>query len=57
MPEAPLPEGPLLTVCSRGTRAMTAASLAARRGADVAVLSGGSADLAHAAGTVLQTGA
>ncbi|MQM26881.1 MBL fold metallo-hydrolase [Glycomyces albidus] len=55
--EAPLPTGPLLTVCGHGERAMTGASLAARRGAEVAVLSGGSEDLAKAAGTVLETGA
>jgi hydroxyacylglutathione hydrolase len=54
---APLPDGPLLAVCGHGERAMTGASLAARRGADVAVLSGGSEDLAKAAGTVLETGA
>ncbi|MFG3341279.1 rhodanese-like domain-containing protein [Glycomyces sp. NPDC048151] len=56
MADAQLPDGPLLTVCSRGVRAMTGASLAARRGADVAVLSGDSDDLAQAAGTVLKTG-
>ncbi|HEY1093630.1 MAG TPA: MBL fold metallo-hydrolase [Glycomyces sp.] len=57
MASAPLPDGPLLTVCGHGERAMTGASLAHRRGADVAVLSGGSEDLAKAAGTVLETGA
>ncbi|GAB3235679.1 MBL fold metallo-hydrolase [Glycomyces halotolerans] len=53
---ADLPEGPLLSMCGHGERAMTAASLAARRGAAVSVLAGGPADLAEAAGTALEEG-
>lgn len=53
---ADLPPGRLLTMCGHGERAMTAASLAARAGSEVAVLAGGPADLAAAAGLSLVEG-
>jgi glyoxylase-like metal-dependent hydrolase (beta-lactamase superfamily II)/rhodanese-related sulfurtransferase len=53
---ADLPDGPLLSMCGHGERAMTAASLAAQQGADVAVLAGGPAELADARNIKLAEG-
>ncbi|MFC3490939.1 MBL fold metallo-hydrolase [Glycomyces rhizosphaerae] len=53
---ADLPSGPLLSMCGHGERAMTAASLAARRGAQVAVLAGSPRQLARATGVELSEG-
>lgn len=53
---ADLPSGPLLSMCGHGERAMTAASLAARRGAQVSVLAGSPRRLARAAGVELAEG-
>ncbi|WP_100444785.1 MBL fold metallo-hydrolase [Glycomyces xiaoerkulensis] len=54
--EADLPSGPLLSMCGHGERAMTGASLAARRGARVSVLAGGPDELAEAADLPLADG-
>jgi hydroxyacylglutathione hydrolase len=52
----PLPDGPLTVMCGHGERAMTAASLLARRGrADLAVLVGGVDDWADATGAAPET--
>jgi glyoxylase-like metal-dependent hydrolase (beta-lactamase superfamily II)/rhodanese-related sulfurtransferase len=53
---ADLPAGPLLSMCGHGERAMTGASLAARRGAEVSVLAGSPGRLARAAGVELAEG-
>ena len=52
-----LPEGPLAVMCGHGERAMTGASLAARRGrTDVVVLDGGPDTWSSATGLRLETG-
>ena len=48
--EADLPGGPLVVMCGHGERAMTAASLLARRGRQVTVLTGGPEEWAAANG-------
>jgi hydroxyacylglutathione hydrolase len=53
--DADLPGGPLAVMCGHGERAMTAASLLARRGRQVTVLTGGPDDWAAANGR-LETG-
>ena len=53
--DPPLPAGPLTVMCSRGERAMTAASLLARRGRpDIEVLLGGPEDWMEASGVALE---
>jgi hydroxyacylglutathione hydrolase len=52
----PLPAGPLTVMCAHGERAMTGASLLARRGrSHLAVLVGGAEDWAEATGARLET--
>jgi hydroxyacylglutathione hydrolase len=52
-----LPAGPLVVMCGRSERAMSAASILERAGrTDVAVLDGGAADWAREAGRALETG-
>jgi hydroxyacylglutathione hydrolase len=51
-----VPAGPVLTMCGHGERAMTAASLLARTGRRVGVLTGEPASLAAAAGQRLAAG-
>ncbi|MET3350485.1 MBL fold metallo-hydrolase [Pseudarthrobacter sp. S3] len=52
-----LPPGPIVVMCRHGERAMTAASILERAGrTDVAVLDGGAADWARAAGRPLERG-
>ncbi|MET1050227.1 MAG: MBL fold metallo-hydrolase [Acidimicrobiales bacterium] len=53
--DAELPRSPLAVMCGHGERAMTAASLLARRGQEVTVLTGGPEDWARANGR-LDTG-
>ncbi|MCH7230177.1 MBL fold metallo-hydrolase [Glycomyces sp. L485] len=53
---ADLPPGPLLSMCGHGERAMTGASIAARRGSRVAVLADSPSALARATGTRLVEG-
>jgi len=54
---ADLPAGPLVVMCGHGERAMSAASILERGGrTDVAVLNGGAADWARAAGRSLELG-
>ncbi|GAB3409913.1 MBL fold metallo-hydrolase [Flindersiella endophytica] len=54
--QADLPDGPLLTMCGHGERAMTAASLAARAGRPTTVVAGGPDEVAEAAGVGLVEG-
>ena len=54
---APLPAEPVVVMCGRGERAMTAASLLARTGRrELAVLVGGAEDWSDATGKPLRTG-
>lgn len=55
--EVPDVAGPVLVMCGHGERAMSAASLLARRGIPARVLDGGPEELAAARGTVLVAGA
>ena len=56
VPTVDLPEGPMTVMCGHGERAMTGASLAARRRTDVVVLDGGPDTWSSATGLPLETG-
>lgn len=58
LPDAPVPDGPVTTMCGHGERAMTAASVLEQRGArELAVLVGGASDWSALTGEPLESGA